>query len=298
MANNKLVNGDVLQALITELEKRSIGSLESTGSAITIKDLAGNTKDTLDVSIPSFTGATDSENGTSGLVPIPTAGKQDMALCGDATFKVLPISGGGTGASDANGARTNLGLERFTSNQNYTDLDSNYTATPTSGMSLNFFGDGDKRLWGAVLNFVFGRGTGSNENNGGQLIMCNGDMGLLYRTQDTKGGTGWGPLRQVAFKNDLNGIVAANLAQNGYVKFSNGLILQWGVVYIGSDSEKNISFNVSFSSICYGGFSTNAHTLHLSSDAGTSFYNITKSTATISHTSNYDGNVFWLAIGK
>lgn len=25
-----------------------------------------------------------------------------------------------------------------------------------------------------------------------------------------------------------NGIVAANLAQNGYVKFSNGLILQWG----------------------------------------------------------------------
>lgn len=73
---------------------------------------------------------------------------------------------------------------------------------------------------------------------------------------------------------------------------------QWGVVYIGSDSEKNISFNVSFSSICYGGFSTNAHTLHLSSDAGTSFYNITKSTAKISHTSNYAGNVFWLAIGK
>lgn len=94
------------------------------------------------------------------------------------------------------------------------------------------------------------------------------------------------------------GIIAANLAQNGYVKFANGLILQWGVVYIGLDSEKNISFNVSFSSICYGGFSTNAHTLDLSSDAGTSFYNITKSTAKISHTSNYAGNVFWLAIGK
>lgn len=94
------------------------------------------------------------------------------------------------------------------------------------------------------------------------------------------------------------GIVAALLEQNGYVKFANGLILQWGVVYIDSDSEKNISFNVSFSSICYGGFSTNAHTLHLSSDAGTSFYNITKSTAKISHTSNYAGNVFWLAIGK
>lgn len=30
------------------------------------------------------------------------------------------------------------------------------------------------------------------------------------------------------------GIVAANLAQNGYVKFSNGLILQWGVYTIGT----------------------------------------------------------------
>lgn len=98
-------------------------------------------------------------------------------------------------------------------------------------------------------------------------------------------------------KDDGAYIVAALLEQNGYVKFSNGLILQWGVVYIGLDSEKNIFFNVSFSSICYGGLSTNAHTLHLSSDAGTSFYNITQSTAKISHTSNYAGNVFWLAIG-
>ena len=73
---------------------------------------------------------------------------------------------------------------------------------------------------------------------------------------------------------------------------------QWGVVFINLDSEKAISFNVSFSSICYCGFSTNSHQLHLSSDAGTSFYNITKSTAKISHTSNIDGNVFWLAIGK
>ena len=100
MANNKLVNGDVLQALITELEKRSIGSLESTGSAITIKDLAGNTKNT----IPSFTGATDSENGTSGLVPIPTAGKQNKFLCADATWK------------DAGGLP--VGHEFFTTNPN------------------------------------------------------------------------------------------------------------------------------------------------------------------------------------
>lgn len=35
-------------------------------------------------------------------------------------------------------------------------------------------------------------------------------------------------------KDDGAYIVAANLAQNGYVKFSNGLILQWGVYTTGT----------------------------------------------------------------
>ena len=35
-------------------------------------------------------------------------------------------------------------------------------------------------------------------------------------------------------KDDGAYIIAANLAQNGYVKFSNGLILQWGVYMTGT----------------------------------------------------------------
>ncbi len=35
-------------------------------------------------------------------------------------------------------------------------------------------------------------------------------------------------------KDDGAYIIAANLAQNGYVKFSNGLILQWGVYTTGT----------------------------------------------------------------
>ena len=37
------------------------------------------------------------------------------------------------------------------------------------------------------------------------------------------------------------GIVAANLAQNGYVKFSNGLILQWG-----RSTEATLNFSIPF----------------------------------------------------
>lgn len=44
------------------------------------------------------------------------------------------------------------------------------------------------------------------------------------------------------------GIVAANLAQNGYVKFSNGLILQWGTV---NGCATSVTFPVAFKSAVY-----------------------------------------------
>lgn len=49
-------------------------------------------------------------------------------------------------------------------------------------------------------------------------------------------------------KDDGAYIVAANLAQNGYVKFSNGLILQWGLI----NAEKTaIAFPVAFPLFCF-----------------------------------------------
>lgn len=109
--NNKIVNGEVLRALIAELETKSVGSITGLGSVITVRNLKGNIKNTIDVSINNFLGASSMQSGSSGLVPAPAAGKQDMALCGDATFKVLPITGGGTGASTAKQAREYLEVE-------------------------------------------------------------------------------------------------------------------------------------------------------------------------------------------
>lgn len=62
------------------------------------------------VNIANMEGATYYSSGKSGLAPIPAAGKQDMALCGDATYKVLPIAGGGTGQTTVAGVRYVLGL--------------------------------------------------------------------------------------------------------------------------------------------------------------------------------------------
>lgn len=46
-----------------------------------------------------------------------------------------------------------------------------------------------------------------------------------------------------------NGIVAALLEQNGYVKFANGLILQWGTWKVGDSAWH--PFPISFSKACY-----------------------------------------------
>ena len=46
------------------------------------------------------------------------------------------------------------------------------------------------------------------------------------------------------------GIVSANLAQNGYVKFANGFILQWGkAAQSGSSKQQTFSFPTSFSQV-------------------------------------------------
>ena len=51
-------------------------------------------------------------------------------------------------------------------------------------------------------------------------------------------------------KDDGAYIVAANLAQNGYVKFSNGLILQWGIITCTTGREGEFIFQISFTTKC------------------------------------------------
>lgn len=100
MANlQKLIDLDGLSYFLGQIKAKFVRSVNN------IKpDSSGN------INIANMTGATYNSSGRAGLVPIPTAGKQDMALCGDATYKVLPISGGGTGQTTVAGVRYVLGL--------------------------------------------------------------------------------------------------------------------------------------------------------------------------------------------
>ena len=128
--------------------------------------------------LDKLTGATANAAGVWGLAPAPAKGSQNLPLCGDAKYKVLPVEGGGTGANTVAAAVQAL-------------------------------------LGSAAV----GSSTKSIYYDGETLKAC----------ADSIGG---------------GGIVAALLEQNGYVKFANGLILQWGVT-----TSSTINFHLTFSSV-------------------------------------------------
>lgn len=103
-------------------------------------------------------------------------------------------------------------------------------------------------------------------------------------------------------KDDGAYIIAANLAQNGYVKFSNGLILQWGVaentsVGSGSSGTYSASFPIAFSTVYQIVCSTVKEAQ--SYKGAPNIYSYTTSTVTFS---TYDGwyvdKAMYIAVGR
>ena len=179
--------------------------------------------------LDKLTGATANAPGVWGLAPAPAKGSQSLPLCGDATYKVLPVEGGGTGANTVAAAV--------------------------------------KALLGSS---AVGSSTKSIYYDGATLKAC----------ADSIGG---------------GGIVAALLEQNGYVKFANGLILQWGY-NIGQASLQTYSYPIAFSAGVY---------VHVCSGVVTSiFWNnpamagkITLTTFGIGAYGLQSGKIHWMALG-
>ena len=104
-------------------------------------------------------------------------------------------------------------------------------------------------------------------------------------------------------KDDGAYIVAALLEQNGYVKFSNGLILQWGITSeLTFNSTTTITYSLPLATTLYinafmygGGFNKCVQLPQILSQTSTSAQ-IYITWATDS--AGYYGSVTWLAIGK
>lgn len=228
------------------------------------------------VDIDIMTGATASSAGKKGLVPIPKAGQQDMALCGGATYKVLPITGGGTGLTSSPSMLTNLGS---------TSAANVFQVSPCPGVTgilpIDNGGTGANTVAAAVKALLGSSAIGSSTKplyyDGAALKAC----------ADSIGG---------------GGIVAQLLKQNGYAKFANGLILQWGYgTWENTQRIITITLPIPFTNTKY--FSTKnvpmLQTGHTTEDHEISTFNQTTTTFQFYHQHNARiGDIYqWFAIG-
>ena len=102
-------------------------------------------------------------------------------------------------------------------------------------------------------------------------------------------------------KDDGAYIVAANLAQNGYVKFSNGLILQWGVYKTGT---RNVTITLPIAtSVTYAAMAVARTTNSIGCSGSQCCQYVSNVTSTSFQAGSYDtGNGYmgfwWISIGK
>ena len=195
MANlQKLIDLDGLSYFLGQIKAKFVRSVNG-GKP----DSKGN------INIANMTGATYNSSGRGGLVPIPAAGKQDMALCGDATYKVLPIAGGGTGAIDATTACSNLGAIGYKTNiGSIKSIAGCFWADDASGISKDELpkeiGDDD-----FVLLQIGGKG-GQNKHQ----FLFDASLGIYCRRDDfTLGNEEWSvnDWDRFAYPSEIRGMI-------------------------------------------------------------------------------------------
>lgn len=93
------------------------------------------------------------------------------------------------------------------------------------------------------------------------------------------------------------GIVSANLAQNGYVKFANGFILQWG--RLTTNNTGNITFPLSFSSFCAIALSTQSTNGSNAGQSWMTYWTLNlKGFTCDSYDATYNAGKSYIAVGK
>lgn len=91
------------------------------------------------------------------------------------------------------------------------------------------------------------------------------------------------------------GIVASNLAENGWAKFSNGLIVQWGIVKNGNGTQR-VSFPISFGrKVFHINFSSTILSNEAITNSSVQSYSLTG--AELYANTSPAGYVLWFALG-
>lgn len=134
-----------------------------------------------------------------------------------------------------------------------------------------------------------------NTNISLKAPLANAELTGIPKAPTASVGTNTTQLATTAFVlANLNGVIASSKTTNGYIKFSNGLIIQWGQV--NSSSNTTVTFPIAFPTAIV---SANAVDFNYTI-AGVYSYMINSASTTsmtIGRTGSTMGNRAWIAIG-
>jgi hypothetical protein len=202
----------------------------------------------------------------------------------------LAIADGGTGAGTAAGARAALGAAASGANSDITSL-----TGLTTPLSIPQGGTGAASA--AAARAALGAAASGVNADITQLT------GLTTPLSVLQGGTGQTSLAALATAMGVLAVTASSLTANGYVKFSNGLTLQWGKYEPGGNLGQNTygqTFPIPFTTNCFGVYG-------MAIAGGDAWVQVEQSTVTVSgwtmrvQAEEPGKNIkgwYWLAIGN
>lgn len=123
-------------------------------------------------------------------------------------------------------------------------------ASGTWGINISGNADTASKLATARNIALTGNATGSATFDGSGNISISTNVNTATNADKLDGYHASDLLKKIAAANTV-GIVAASLTENGYAKFANGLILQWGNARGRKDTENSTSFPIAFPSTCF-----------------------------------------------
>ena len=168
-----------------------------------------------------------------------------------------------------------------------------YASNTGTGLYYRTGWQNDKRAWARLLD-------SSNYNSFAPTKTGSGASGTwpisISGNADTVDGYHASDIINSITAANTGGIVAASLTENGYVRFANGLILQWGTASGNASNNSNdTNFPIAFSSAC---FSISISQVVNSSGAAHQYASRVKSVDKKSFVwGTNSGTCYWVAVG-